>query len=371
MFLLLSQVIVIHGAHANFGNCDRWLLSHEASQIQRSIFNSAKVYYDELLPNIGDRLIYNGKPDWVPGVEFYASNEHDWVLGPTFSEQTDVVVGFGTNSSWDIALERKAKNLIIADWNPQVILVQDFLVRPLLVEAKSRAEFLSFISGTPIPKHIDHLPIGEVLTYIKNTRPTQSAQFKAQRIEFIEDILTRLKERPDVNSLQIKYIKSYLNALGEANRNPLEKVVGVGPIRYAKSRENLFADLFHFYERRYGSSLRSSVFSSEDNFKWLQQIYMNGIQYAVADVDDQGFYDVVTRGMIANRLNGLTVSTSNIFACEGYVGARECSTNSINRFNILLSRLGGKAGTLGAIFHHFVMGSRGGHKYFIKPIVVD
>lgn len=102
--------------------------------------------------SFGQQLLYNqpGKPEEA-GIIFPASNEFDWAWFPWTPNPVDVVIGFGTNASWDVAIRHGATALVLGDWQPAPLYGQEFLLRPLILLAKNRQEFLSFLCGIPIP----------------------------------------------------------------------------------------------------------------------------------------------------------------------------------------------------------------------------
>ncbi|MFL5592134.1 MAG: hypothetical protein ACJ8DI_31400 [Ktedonobacteraceae bacterium] len=99
------------------------------------------------------KCIYNqpGDPEKA-GIIFPASNEFDWAWFPWTPEPVDVIIGFGTNASWDVAIRHRTKTLILGDWQREPLLGQEYLLRPFILLAKNRQEFLSFLSGIPVPQ---------------------------------------------------------------------------------------------------------------------------------------------------------------------------------------------------------------------------
>lgn len=102
-------------------------------------------------------LLYNGPdPDSkiCTDAPFPASNEIDW-LGHNWDDTWNtkpapMVIAFGTNSGWDVAVRLKAKEMVMVDWMLIPLECQEYLLRPLLAISKSRAEFLSNLAGVPI-----------------------------------------------------------------------------------------------------------------------------------------------------------------------------------------------------------------------------
>ncbi len=176
---------------------------------------SISAYYQQQANYIApDRWAYRGRtPDFDLGMEFYASNEFDWFQSPVQLEPADVVIGFGTNSAWKIAYERGAKRLIISDWNPQVLTMQEFFVRPLLLEASCPAEFFSFVAGVPLTSKLENRPLNQVFKYLMKEKKLTSVQAVRRRMDFVNVLAERLAKRGDLTPMHVDFVRRFLRDL--------------------------------------------------------------------------------------------------------------------------------------------------------------
>ena len=98
---------------------------------------------------ISSKLFYSSgmSRDQKASVAFYASNEMDWFNTPWDDSPADVMVGFGTNSAWDLASRRNVKELYIGDWQLGPLVGQHYVLAPLLKLARTPVEFMFLLSG--------------------------------------------------------------------------------------------------------------------------------------------------------------------------------------------------------------------------------
>ncbi len=139
--LSLSEVGLarVHCESAHLGSA-----SASLEKRQRLITTKSVYQPEEWLWSLDrqDLILYHGSHVYRRGSEFLASNEEAWSKTPIDQEKTDVLVGFGTNSAWDIAFRKRAEELIIADWSPWPVLAHAYFLAPLIRIAKSPQEFL-------------------------------------------------------------------------------------------------------------------------------------------------------------------------------------------------------------------------------------
>jgi len=269
------------------------------------------------------KLVYEGDHKYEPGTEFLASNEFDWLSTPFDHKPADVLVAFGTNSAWEIAVDKKVKSLYLGDWSPYPLLASAYLVSPLIKMARTPKEFVVLLSGRiPTPENsqgtLDQ-------TFLESTR--YAASLKADKIPEVKKFLTHLAENPSLSDFELKFLTSYFYALagvhvGENQLGPFSK------LRYAS-----YGRLLGFFDQRYSPDVvsehnrdgvptvtldQASVFSSQDNFNKLREIFVSDhVQYGLASITDMKFYEAIKKAEGARRY---ALSITNIFDCGDYNG---------------------------------------------------
>ncbi len=194
-----------------------------------------------------------------------ASNEADWHNLPWDDSPTDLVIGFGTNSAWDIASRKHAKELIIGDHVAGPLIAQNFILRPILRLAQTPAEFFSLISGIPIPVEMRNSSLFEVGQFLMDKKRT-AENFKAG-VKNINEWM----QRQNVSREELLAVREYYFAL-TSKRKPNEfGVLRGNDIDSAGELNQAFAD-------RYLPQLREEEgFSGEarpdDSFLSSQEAY--------------------------------------------------------------------------------------------------
>jgi len=259
-------------------------------------------------------LVYVGNHEYEPGTEFLASNEFDWAQKTIKdSTETDVIIGFGTNTAWDIALGKKAKHMVIADWSPWPVIAQRYLVQPLLRTSKTPQEFILQLAGIP-KENANGLSLSEAFTLAR-----QFSSFPAARVSAdVTKHLKNLAEDPSVSELELKFLSTYF--MPRLGRNI--SLNGFGP--FPLLRHPSFAMLYSFYQKRYDPSLVGnveSVFSSLENFNYLKNLFDSGhVSFGITSVTDMAFYEAIKEKKMSSTLKRITLSVTNIFDCGCYNG---------------------------------------------------
>lgn len=295
-------------------------LSHSEAEVKiNSRLELIKLPHDfsvnQLLRTLSSegKLLYEGKHKYVAGTDFLASNEFDWSKTPMDHKPTDILIAFGTNSAWDIALDKNAKSLVISDWSPWPLIAQNYLISPLLKTSKSRSEFILALSGVP-KSFSEHLDLDEAFSLAKKllNRPT------ADKKILMDKLLVELANDLTITDLELKFITTYLMAKVGETSSPYN----FGP--FQNLRNSVFADFNLFYETRYNPKRigpQNSVFSSEKNFAYLKNLFLqNRVSYGLTAVNDPSFYAALAAKTKSLNYSKVTVSVSNIFSCGGYNG---------------------------------------------------
>lgn len=270
------------------------------------------------------KLIYQGQHKYQPGSEFLASNEFDWLATPFDHKPSDVMVAFGTNSAWDIAVNKNVKRLYIMDWSPYPVLAQAYLVAPLLRMANTPAEFLVLLSGR-VPTREN---VAGDLRNIFQESVDHSGKAGWVKNEQTVRLLEFLGTREDISAFELRFLSSYF--LGMAN--PQGSKTGIGP--FQNLRHPTFAKILNFYDQRYNPEISDSqhrdvkklsqldqvsVFSSVEKFKKLKNLYDgNNVKYALSGITDMQAYKAVQEREAPGQK--FVFSITNIFDCGCYNG---------------------------------------------------
>lgn len=321
-FLILFFLFFTYSLNSFSNKCEP--LFHEVTKIKNhSSFQERleitnqhhRISMNELVSEMlhDGKLIYKGDHDYQPGTEFLASNEFDWSKTPFDSNSTDVLVGFGTNSAWDIALRKKAKTLMIADWSPIPLIAQQYLVAPLIRISKSPAELIVMLAGMPA-EEARNLTLSQAFNLAKNF---DVKTFKEQS-PTVHRLLIVLANNPAISDSELKFLTAYYRPrLGYANMPGM-----YGPFNQLRSYS--FAFLHSFYQKRYDPKLvgnQVSVFSTQNNFNYLKNLFdSQQVFFAMASITDTKFYQIVHTKMIEKNYSKVSFSVTNIFDCGCYNG---------------------------------------------------
>lgn len=93
------------------------------------------------------RLIFSNEkaaPDKSRG--FIASNEFDFYRSEIDRRPTDILIAYGTNSAWDIAVRKNAKVIVLGDFASEPLIIHEYLLRPLLALSKTPRDFVYLIN---------------------------------------------------------------------------------------------------------------------------------------------------------------------------------------------------------------------------------
>lgn len=315
--------------YASSDSCLRSLTNADSLKHRRQLVRTNPGFRNgELLGALeeGGRLVYKGNHPYVPGTEFLASNEFDWSLTPFDHRKADVLVAFGTNSAWEIAADKKIDSLIIADWSPNPLIAQAYILEPLWKLARSPVELILLLGGLIPSPETRTLSLSEAFTLARAAFRDQSFQ----RLNQLSRFMDYLANEPTVTDLQLQVLNSYFNST--STLSPSAK--SLGPFTDMTShRAHSILDLLEFrYDdvnaRRYNPKTQKtqevfeqqSVFHNLKMFQTIKRLYSNNaVTYALTPVDDPQFYKLIAQKYAPNE-NRFSLSLSNIFECGGYNG---------------------------------------------------
>ncbi|MCB0393138.1 MAG: hypothetical protein KDD25_01185 [Bdellovibrionales bacterium] len=216
----------------------------EASWIECALNLGAK--FDKVVPfATRDRiplippsvLLSAGHSEPNPDFSFVVSNETNFYLREVETEPTDMLIGFGTNSAWDLAVRKNAKHLVVGDWSIIPLIFQWHLFRPLAEVSRTPAEFLSLLGGQVLPES-DSLKT--VFAAFKNEIPMDYVN------EFIQTATRKILSHPKNSGEFTAFIV----------RNYYANLFKLGPPLFEHRRlQNIFSGIFGYFKRRYDPNL--------------------------------------------------------------------------------------------------------------------
>lgn len=330
LFLLLAFVFFGAQGYATTDGvrCESLFKSPTALEERLQIIeNPVSLELSEMLfqMNTEKKLVYRGNHQFEPGTEFLASNEFDWLGTPFDHKPADTLVAFGTNSAWEIAVDKNVKSMYIADWSPYPLLASAYIVSPLIKIAKSPKEFIILLSGRIPTKKLLQESLDETFYHARQ----YSLFLTPEKLTETKSFLSFLA-RQAISDFELKFLTSYFLGLAGQNAGPQS----LGPfvnLRYAS-----YARLLNFYDQRYGPSVveeanrdvvkkttlkRASVFSSPINFQRLRRLFLKDqVHYGLTSITDMKFYEAVRRKEQMLGRMSYVISISNIFDCTHYNG---------------------------------------------------
>ena len=291
-----------------------------------------------LMPKLKDSkqlLFYEKSPQANMG--FISSNEYDIYERTMDTRKSEIFIGAGSNSVWDLATRRNTDIMVIWDVNEEIIIAQEYLYKPLILIADSPAEFLSFLSGIPLPEDIKDSPIGEVFKHI-NMASRQILNELPEQIErsnrFIAEIEKSIREHPGLGVQHALFVKRHLIYIRESKRfieNTFfrSKIEAENTFSYnvtSGARNNLYRD----FERMYNPNLlvklgarkaqvmasNFSSFSSLESFKKLKRLFEGErVYYVIGNIFNRWGYKAVAALSEKTGLKVSGFSISNIIDC--------------------------------------------------------
>jgi hypothetical protein len=227
---------------------------------------------------------------------------------------TDVVIGFGTNSAFDIAVRKDAKALIFADWHPEPLQCIANLITPLALVARSPSEFFSFLAMVPIAESQANEPLASLLPLLNQSynhyRFSGRNGAEGPRFNLFSRLVDRLAQDPRISDEQIAFVGLYFNSLLFGSPSPFSAKLDIF-INYFL-RYSFPASSSQGVDLPFGSERFETAFSSLEAFRRLQSLLLRAHYLQMPILDDDG-YAAAKRFAEARGLASFTLSISNIF----------------------------------------------------------
>lgn len=266
------------------------------------------------------RMLYDHREleDW-PIYEFPVSNEWDSSRAPLNLTKQGIVFGVGTNALWDHAIRGDADAMVIMDYHLGVLMAQEYLFRPIAIEARDPKEFLLMIWGVG-PEGTETRSFQELVHGLNNyvDNPPLRKLDRNSRLQFARDVLGRMSRNPKITQDQLAGVAAYYSAIfsgKELERNAISGWPELGPFtgEYLAEgghsvAENLIA-FAHPINMRYfiPTQMRFSgnialldheyygALSSPNAFARFKRIMTDGIYYIHSDFRDADAYLAINR----------------------------------------------------------------------------
>ena len=269
-------------------------------------------------------VLFYEKKDLGLSRGFIATNEFDWFKQEIDKKEADIFVGLGNNSVWDLAVRRNAKVMIIGDHDEEVIIAQEYLYKPLLLIAKSPIEFISMLAAVPIPEELGNASLEEVFDFIDKyleSYPKEGKKPTADRANYIEEIVARLKSHPLLRESHISFINKHLNWISRPKRDVESEYDGAfagilayygkdNPYTYFRDRYNPKKLVKDGAVPEMVADPYFSSFSSMEAFLRLRNLFEQGnVYYFVADIADRRPYKIINElaRQSGRKISGLSM----------------------------------------------------------------
>lgn len=301
----------------------------EASPL-KPVIELAKDYnYQQTLEHFYQQsrlLLRKDLPEGTDKYEFIASNEFDFYLAPIHRKETDVFLGFGTNSVWDLAIRSNAKKLIMADWATEPLLVTEYLMRPLIAISRSPEDFISYLSGTPKDLLPQFLSLEE--RFELHYELLDDSSLKAERKGFVTEILQKIANSGVFSSYHLQFVANYYiqNKSYVAKAKHTQALTSLLPSDEIKTKVHT-RELFSFFQRRYSDADGSlaakqeeiryadslfSFLSSQEAFDRLKKLFKDNLYYAQASYEDPLIFKELAKLANEGNYKKISISVSNI-----------------------------------------------------------
>ena len=265
---------------------------------------------------------------------FIFSNEFNLYSRDIDTRKAEIFVGAGSNSVWDLAVRRSAEIMIIWDMDPEVIIAQEYLFKPLILIAKTPAEFASLLSAVPLPANLINSNLEYACLYIKKAwkdiRKWKPKALKSSDI-YINEIEERIKAHPMLGAQHALFVKRHL----EYRRNIYRRSYNVE----RKGLHNVFShsftprrsdDPYKNFVNTYSidtlikrialppkaKTANFSCFSSQESFDKLKNLFeKERVYYIVGNIFIKNGYIAIKELSKKTRLKVSGLSITNIVDC--------------------------------------------------------
>ncbi|NCN40032.1 hypothetical protein GW916_02155 [bacterium] len=253
------------------------------------------------------RMAYQGNTDWSAGSEFLFSNESDWNKTPFDGRHADLMIAFGTNSFWELAVDKSVDKVVLADWSPLPLLAHAYIVAPLMRISRTAPEFISLLSGEIPSEAIPGTPENVSHTLEKHSNP---ADFILEPHQ-VTQLLQYLSSHREIRIDELQFLAHFFWS------RTSEKDLQNTPLKGVR------ADIFLFFQggywKRYkdipASELHRSALHNQAHFKKLRELFLKDkVEYAMTEVADPNFYN--TLKLSHPKAKDWAVSVTNIFEMD-------------------------------------------------------
>lgn len=302
-------------------------LSPANGPLAEAFFSSPQLFYN------------NGKLPPQSAFPFYASNEDDWHNTPWDDSPTDILVGFGTNSAWDLALRKNAKSLMIADHAAGPLIAQEYILAPLLRIAETPAEFLALLSGIDLPPERRNDDLEKLGPFVINYH---DGRLLSEIAAEMQNVLRKLNAS-GTSADELRAIAEYYKALIKPDHHPNR----FGVLRSHDAQTT--GPLVEFYYSRYLPQLRrergyadavthpeDSFLSSQASYSRFQKMFASRL-YAHTDLYSADFYRSLKIHGDELGYRRYTFSVSNIFDANSETKAE--AIRDFHRFRRLVDEI--------------------------------
>jgi len=287
-----------------------------------------------------------------------ASNEFNWYKMEIHPRKADVVMGIN-NNIWDIAVRTDASGMVIYDRDQEVIAAQEFLYKPLLLAARSPAQFLCMLAGVPPDGIPDDAPLENVFRRIgqRLEEYSKDQEVPAERSAYVRGVVAAIRTDPRLSDLHADFVDRHLRLiidparrrafreqvrrefLEEAGPDPLDNLYDTAfSAKYIVDRLD---DVYPSFARRYDpgrlvqraaweqaqderfvkdktdpGEVRARVhdpffsfLSSQTAFERLQRLFAEDrVFYLVSDVQDEKAYAALARTLGGRKVSAFSLS---------------------------------------------------------------
>ena len=265
---------------------------------------------------------------------FIFSNEFNLYSRDIDTRKAEIFVGAGSNSVWDLAVRRSAEIMIIWDMDPEVIIAQEYLFKPLILIAKTPAEFASLLSAVPLPANLRNSNLEDACLYIKKAwKDIKKWKPKALRSSdiYIDEIEERIKAHPMLSAQHalfvrrhLEYIRNIYRRSYNVERKGLHNVFSHSFT--PKMSDNPYKNFINTYNidiliKRTSSlskvkAANFSCFSSQESFGKLKNLFeKERVYYIVSNVFDKNGYITIKELSKKTGLKVSGLSITNIVDC--------------------------------------------------------
>ena len=275
-----------------------------------------------------NRILFTDRQfDTFDTTPFVVSNEWDAFKAKRDYSRTDLVIGFGTNIGWDIAVQKGASELVIGDISGRPLFGQEFIMRPLLLIARSRADFFAMLTGTNLPSSYDTAALEDSFKEIDSQLDSfyQSQNF-SKRARNYARVQERLAQDPRVTADQQIVLSTFFSVLTRSYQETSEYVFFEGT--FINLRERMPDQIYMYLQERYqahqiptngGANTEDqihhpyfSAFASEDAFSRLKHLFDGHVHYVASGYDTLDMYSAVHAFGARRGAASYTLSLTNI-----------------------------------------------------------